>query len=203
MPNPYHLDVENVSEGADTNALERPSVMQAFRDRVNKFWSMYTQLENKREEVPENLKSEYDGLMQRGGRIRATIESVTNTYDAVAEWVSDVFGFSGADMGLDGVVWGDAVRGNLGAVQFVPLAVIAGASTLIVKWLKDAYTMERKLSEVKRLTDKGYDEARATELVNKTVSGPGLFNMNISWKPLIVIAAIGGGLWYASKQRWI
>jgi hypothetical protein len=198
------LNVDNTSEGADVNALERPSVMESFRNRVDKFWNVYRNLETRREEVPDKLAPEYNAVMERGGRIRATIESVTNTYDAVADWVSDIFGFSGTDVGLDGVFWSDVPRGNLGAVQFVPLAVIAGSSALIAKWLKDAYTMERKLNEMNRLKEQGYNADRAAEIVNKTVSGPGLLNIGgFNMKPLLWIAAIGGGIWYANRKGWI
>lgn len=203
MPTAPHLDVERISEGADYNALERPSVMEAFRERVNKFWNTYTQLEQRSNEVPSDLQSEYSDIMARGSRIRATIEYITNTYDAVAEWVSDVFGFSGQDVGLDGVFWRDVPNGNLHAIQFVPLAVIAGASALIAKWLKDAYTMHRKLDEMKRLEDKGYDSARAAEIVNKTITGPGLLNLGVNTKPLLLLGIAGIGLWYAYRKGWI
>lgn len=203
MPTPSHLVVEKMSEGADTNALDRPSVMQSFTDRVNKFWTQYRQLESRGNEVPAQLQDEYNRIMEKGGTIRATIEYVTNTYDAVAEWVSDVFGFSGTDVGLDGVMWRDGLNGNLGVVQFVPLAVIAASSTMIVKWLKDAYTMQRKLDEVQRLENKGYDSKRAAEIVDKTIGSKGLLNIGVSMKPLLLIGGAGAALWYASRKGWI
>ena len=205
MPNPYHLNVENVSEGANRNALERPSIMETFRKRVNQFWDTYVSLNNRASEVPANLREQYQDVMNRGDRIKATIEYVTNTYDAVSDWISDVFGFNGMN-GLDNAMPRDVIRqvklDGLGAVPFVPIAVIAAASGLIIKWLKDAYTMNRKLDEYKRLQDQGYDAERAADIVNKTVSGPGFFNLGVNLKPLMWIVGGGALLWIGHKQGW-
>lgn len=189
--------------GQTVNAADRPSTMQAFRNRVEKFWQTFNNLQAKENEVPSHLRDEYNNIMERGGTIRQTVETLTNTYDAVAEWLSDIFGLNGADMGLDGVMYKDALRGNLGAVQFVPLAIIVSSSAFIVKWLKDAYTMERKLNEYQRLQNEGYSADRAAEIVEKTITGPGFLNLGVNMKPLLWAGGIVAGLWYANRKGWI
>lgn len=203
MANPIHSPHHAAQQQSDENALESTSVMQTFRTRVQNFWNTFRNLQARSSEVPSELKAEYDDIMRRGAQIRSTIESITTTYDAAAEWISDVFGLSSAEMGLDGVRWRDALSGNLGALPFVPLGIIAGTSLFIVKWLKDAYTMERKLTEHRRLIDAGHDPARASEIVNKTISGPGLFNFNINWQPVLIVGGLGLGLWLATRRGWL
>jgi len=193
---PSLTNVASNNVSANVDASTHPSVIQTFKNRVAKFWNVYTSLQNKADIVPAAMKDQYDTLMNRGGYIRSTIETLTNTYDEVSNWLSDVssyFGFNGLNPQL----------GNLGFAVTVPLAIVVGASALIVKWLSDAYAMNRKLDAIQKLKSQGYDAQQAANIVNKTTAGGSLISFDFLQKPITITGIVVVSLWFANKKGWI
>lgn len=77
-------------------------------------------------------KAQYDILMARGASIKAKIESITRAIDNMYGAASSLFNGVGNTEGL-------------GFLPLIPIAVIAGAVTLISVWLIDALSMSQKL----------------------------------------------------------
>jgi len=200
MAGPIPIKLQEIAAttntSTDADASSHPSVVQMFKDRVRKFWQVYQDLENRADEVPNALKDQYSSLMSQGSYIRSTIETITNTYDEVSTWLSDVWGYFGA-AGID------ARLGNLGFAVTVPLAIVVGASALIVKWLSDAYAMQKKLDTVQRLQNQGYNADQAASIVKNATTGSSLISFSGLKQPLIIGVLAVAGLWYANKRGWI
>ena len=101
-----------------------------FKARVAEFWDVFGRLQRLQPiaEQDPRARAEYSRLMGSASKITDKISEVTNTVKSLVGWVGGLFG--------------------LGALPFVPIAVVVGAVTLITAWLVDAKVQLTELESV-------------------------------------------------------
>jgi len=150
-----------------------------FRNYANQFMTEYNQLIDlgkRMDQFPPVLQSQYTSLVNRAQTIQNTITSVTQKIDQAASWLSNMVN------GLGGL------SQPLGVIQFLPIAIVAGAVTFITIWLTDVSEFWMRLSEFQRLqSEENLTPQQAAEAI-KTMSGG--FNLDI-FKPLAPMILLG------------
>ena len=185
-----------------SNALPTPDndvvwydVISKFKNYATKFASQYNELKNTGidpDKYPELADEQLD-LLRRGNSIQNSIREITGQVDSTWTWLKSQFGFSGlADV--------SNLTPGLGFVPLIPLAVVAGSVALIAKWIFDYNEFSTKLSEVKRLEQKGYSSVQASEIVDKLFGDKGIFSDIGKALPYIAVGGIGL-LLYMNRNR--
>lgn len=143
-------------------AADDPGMMDRFHAKITEFKNLYAQLLGARPRAAEHpaLMSEYQALLNRGGRITASINGVIakaqGAWDfmksapgAAYDWIRDAVGLGGND---------DA---GLGFIPLVVGAAALGVIALIASWTNDTIVFLRKIDAVEKLTARGMpiDEA--------------------------------------------
>lgn len=154
-----------MAENQNTAELSQQdkSLLQQFRDKATEFmgaWSTLNSIQN----VPPNLRAEYDDLQQRGGVIQGSVSALTQTVDSVTGFFSNMFSFDGVGAVRDYI---NDSPGQLGIAPLIPIAAITGALAVMGKFITDVYLFERKVSEQQRLVSTGMPESEAAEIINK------------------------------------
>lgn len=152
-----------------------------FKQRAREFMAVWNTLQSKASDVSRfpALQKEYADLNRRAGFIKTSITKITNTVDSIMGWFRSVFGLSGVES-LEG----------LGILPLLPIAIIAGALTLIGKWISDVYIFNKKLEEQKRL-EPLVGVTQASRIVQRT--GPqGMFAS--FGRNIMPVLLIGGAL---------
>lgn len=122
-------------------------------------------------------KSQYDALMARGMSIKSKIQTITNAIDSMYSTASNIFS----------TVNGLGIVPAVAAIPLLPIAVIAGASTLIMYWITDAINMRNKLNaalksgatgaQITSISTKGTGSSIADSLVagDSLIKNAGIF----------------------------
>ena len=162
-------------------------VITQFKLKAREFWGLWENLDRKRGSeavmMPE-FKQQYDDLMNRGSTIRSSVESVTgiidkvgNAYDGAKEWLTNTFGL-------------DGTYRPMGAIPLlIPVAAIGVSLAAMGKWVKDAYSLNRRLNAVQNLINEGTSPVMAAKIVKDAMPQNFFGEMNKTI-PLL----IGGGL---------
>lgn len=152
-------------------------VIGRLKTDVAKFWANYNALLRQKDFIdahPE-MKMEYAGLVRHGTYIKSEINRVNAIIEKVKGWWS----YIKAGVGF----------GELGAIQLLPIAVIAGASAIILKWLADVYVFAKKIEEIKRLEAKGLSPAKAAAIVERISPTSGILGGFLGKNMIWVVAA--------------
>lgn len=152
-----------------------------FMAKIKAFYDNLTGLKLQADFIrthPE-LQDEYNGLMQRGTLIDASIKKAKAAIQAAQsawDWFKGVIGL-----------------GGLQALPAVPIAIAAAAAAtaLITKWLTDVFIFSRKVEAIKALEAKGGITAREAA-ARISAAGPTGF-MDVLQKNIIWIV-VGGAL---------
>jgi hypothetical protein len=195
---------------ADQLTTQEKGVIQQFKEEARKFWNIWTKLDQQKmfvaKQSPE-VQQEYNELMNRGSSIRSTIETVTGAidkaaamYDSVKTWLMERFGFS--EIEADNQM-------QIGGLGIAPLVAIGGAAAIsagvaaITAWVTDAWTVNKRLEEIRRLEAQGIPPEKAAEIVGKTIPAPtGLFgDLGKLAVPLMLVAAAIFIVPQLTKQR--
>lgn len=140
------------------------------------------------------LSAEYQALMAKGDYIKSTVSSITQSFDSGANWFSNQLSSLKNMIGLDGVPkagLGSLMRLNgLGILPLIPIAVIVAATSAIVYWLTDAYTMKNKLDLAEKVHATGGD---IDSVLNSGTFGGGFAGLS---KNLVIIAAAGAAIYF-------
>ena len=161
-------------------SAEDVSLLQQFKNKAGEFAGAWSTL-NSIQDIPPNLRAEYEDLQGRGGVIQGTISAITQTVDTVTGFFSDVFTFDGVGAVRDYI--NDSPQ-QLGLAPLIPVAAITAALAVMGKFITDVYLFERKVNEQKRLVSTGMDQAEAADIISK-MNGAG-FTANLAQiaKPL-------------------
>lgn len=163
--------------------------LNIWQEIVNRFKNVATQFQQKHDEMlyylntiqnysPE-IQREYKSLLSHGDLIKSVIQKTTNTIDSVAQWISSTFsGYLKQDVNIN----------QLGGIQFLPIAVVAGSVALLGKWISDVIILFAKLNEIERLQQtENLTPKQAYDRVSELEGG---FNLNFL-KPLTPILLLG------------
>lgn len=132
---------------------EERSYLDRFKDAINSFKQAYQRLMNIDMSNINNpqLQREHSALTKKAQSIKSTVEKITKTIDGVVGWFGDMFGLSDVpDHAIDGINNYNP-HSPMGIAFLIPIAAIAGALSLIGKFVSDVYLFERKVTEQKRL----------------------------------------------------
>lgn len=185
---------------AETLSGEQKGLITDFKDKARKFWAMWENLNSRRVEVssyPPEVQREYKSIMERGVGVRSKIEWITglidqaaSAYKSVKSWVAEKFGLGEIPVRqLEG----------MGIIPLIPVAIISGSLATIGYWVNDAYRLNKKLDEIKRLEGKGYSPERAARVASRNVSMPGFFS---GIDKLVLPLLLGGAtLYYLNKRK--
>jgi len=133
------------------------------------------------------FKNEYDNLMGRGLKIRKTVEGLTgvidkaaNIYTGVKGWIGDTF--------------------NFGAIPIlIPIGAALVSIGAMTKWIKDAYTLNKKFDEIEKLIKRGISPERAVIMVDNLTKNP-LFSLGSGLKIIPIVALLGGAFYLYKKS---
>lgn len=182
MPDPAAQSPETAQEATFWEQVK------TFKAKADEFWRTYKALEARRDlaySTPQTRAS-YDRIMNAARPIIMKIESGAAAVGKAVGWVTGIFS--------------DIPTNQLGALQFVPVALITGAIALMVGWLADAKVELAKLESMRELVDQGASPAEAAEAVR---SGEGTFLTQLGGElgqGLAVAALIGVGLFFFTRR---
>lgn len=134
------------------------------------------------------LITEWKELVNRGYKIRDVVQYVTAKIDAAVNWFKSTFS------GYDDLEAQELYTQQFGAfplLALVPIAAIAAAAALMVKFVSDVYIFNKKIAEIHKLIDQGIAPEKAAALVKATEPAPLLGNLStiVKW------GAIGFAAW--------
>lgn len=157
-------------------------IVGKFRNAKTEFYTNYSALQKTDPKTPA-LIAEKRALMNRASTVDATIKNLDKTVEYFAGLLKKI-----------GV-------GGLGVLPVLPVVAVAGAVTLISKWLKDTYEFSVKMNRVRELEQKGVSPSEAARIVEKTTeAGQGLFSLK-GLNTLITLAVIGGAAWFFLARK--
>lgn len=154
------------------------SEVDKFKAKAGEAYDLWQVLRTKRQAslADPRLTAEYDDVMTKAEqlttkasdveRIAAQVKSTTG--NTIKSW-----------FGLEGYNHAAQKLGSLGFVQVFAIAAIGAAIAYVSGWLGEAYIVDRKLTAVESLVDKGVDPRTAGGLVvDKGDPGPfaGMFD---------------------------
>lgn len=156
-----------------------------WQEIVNRFRGTASDFQKKHDEMlyylntiknyPQPVQDEFNELLNRGDTIKTVIQRTTQTIDTVAQWLSDQFGGVNAN--------------QFGAIQFLPIATVAIAVTLLGRWITETIKFITKINEIERLqrdqnmtADQAYKQVQTLET--------SFFNIGFL-KPLLPILILG------------
>lgn len=131
-------------------------IVGKFKARAREFWDKYEKLKQiDPETLTPDLRERRKILLSRYEKIRATIENIT--------WAIDqIIGFFGGD---------DSNVGNLGVIQFVPIAVISAAVATMGYIISDSVKYFKKINIYYDALDRGKSPEQAAEVAEKVDKG--------------------------------
>lgn len=153
--------------------------IEEFYSKLREFESLFTLLSD--EAPPDELKSDYETVMNRGNILKTTISAALNSIAEIKSWFS-----SGGIMEKEN-------DGNLGIVPVVlgaAIIAVMGAITAITVWLGSAYELNTKIQESKRLKAAGYSAAEITSMLSAYGGGAGSIFSNV----FNIVLLLGAGL---------
>ncbi|MDH5654199.1 MAG: hypothetical protein OEZ39_20270 [Gammaproteobacteria bacterium] len=132
------------------------SYMDKFKKAVADFTAVYENLRANEAYMAKpttdpRLRSEYDSMIDKGDYIQISINKANEALSTVKGW-----------FGMDG----------LGFVPIVAGLVGAGLLAAVVKWTTDAYQLNAKIEEQKRLESRGMTPQQASNIVGKMGGAP-------------------------------
>lgn len=165
-------------------------VIGKFKAKADEFDKLRADLEKNRVIAAKDpaLQTEYNDLMDRSLSIRDKIRSITSSVNGAWQWLKDA-------VGLDGL-------NELGFLPLIPIAVVAGSVTLMVKWISDAYEFNRKMEEIAKLQSKGVSAQQAANIVGQAGGGFSLFSAGTVSKVLLV-GGVGTVLYLIAKKKGV
>lgn len=174
------------------NAIE--SITDEWSRKVNElkakayeFTQLYNKVKTKIDKLPADspVRKEAQETLSNADKVKVAVESITRKIDTVAGSMSY---FTGAPVKMDGIF-----------LAPVPLAIIAGAITILSTQLISLRKLDEKLDHQQYLIEQGADPNKVVEAgANKPFFDFG------SISPLLLIAIIGAGYiaWPNIKQKF-
>lgn len=165
----------------------------SFKDKAKEFQILFDEISNAR--IPDWLKTQYNDIITRGNKIRLTVVKTTDAVNMAWNYIKNFFGF-------DGFSEAETIANNngLGALPLIPIAVIAGAVTLMSKWIKDAVVLATKLREIKKLQiEEGLSFDQASKRIQSLTKPAPLFGIDMS--KLIPVVGVGALFWFFMRKR--
>jgi hypothetical protein len=177
-------------------------VVGKFKDHAQNFKEHYVTLQGERglvSRMDSAARADYEKLMKRGQVVGSTIKSVMSKVDAAFSWFRDKTGMSNDEI-LNTELRAKGL-GEMGVLPLVPAAIIAGAITLITKWVFDAVAFEKRIAAQKALMSQGVPATEASRIVTQTVEAGTIGGATKSIAALGIIGLIGFGLWQSGALK--
>ena len=160
-------------------------VIIKFKNYTTKFTENYNRLKTINIDPSRYpaLADEQLELLKRGTTVKANINKITNTIDDAWTWLKSKFGFDG----LNDVA---TLSHGLGFVPLIPIAVVAGSVTLLVKWILDYSEFVKRYDYATELEQKGYSTTQINELMTGITQEKPLIDFGKAM-PVLIIAGLG------------
>ena len=149
-------------------------MIESFKRQAREWAKKVVTLNNT--EVPHSQRAKKEALLKSANIIKKTVETVFSALDQLENT-------------------------GLGFVQFaIPIAAIAAALAAMTKWTSDYLSLTTCKDTYNQLLSQGMSPSAANVAIEKM--GCGKSGPIIDFKPLVIPALIGGGIWlYTQRGR--
>lgn len=169
---------------------EDQGIIERFKARIAEFKDLFARLVSVRNQVPAELRDEYQALVNRGTTIQNTIDTVTGGINKAVDWFKGAFGLDAVNL---------AKQGQLGFLPLLPVAAVTGVMGLIGYWVTDTMAFIKRMDVMMNMIERGYTPAEAVKAIKEAGAKPPIFGLD--FQKMIVPAAILAGIWWFMRNK--
>ena len=162
-----------IGPAIDVGVNEWNRQVENLKIKAGQFAEIYNKLladEDFVKKYPQ-LADEYNTLMTKGKYLKGTVQKITQAID----WGANLFDNTSTLNGIKNL-------NGLGAIQVIPVVVIAGAVTALGYFINDAYVLNKKIEVMKDMESRGHDPIEIGKVLNNNWSDifsmQGLFSIS-------------------------